>query len=222
MAKRVGVILSGCGVYDGSEIHEAVFTLYYLDKAGVEIVCMAPNRDQTHVVNHLTGQVVEGERRNILVESARIARGNIRDISTVSAAELDAVVMPGGYGAAKNLCDFAFKGANCEVLPEVERLIWDMHSQGKPVVAICIAPAVAVKALAQKGVHPKVTIGTDSETAAALEAIGAKHENRTVTEVTLDLENKVITTPAYMLAQRISEVAEGIENTINQLIQMLK
>lgn len=222
MSKKVGVILSGCGVYDGSEIHEAVFTLYYLDKAGAEVICMAPNRDQVHVVNHLTGEVVEGEKRNILVESARIARGNIRDIATVSANELDAVVMPGGYGAAKNLCDFAFKGEKCEVLPEVARLIQEMHRAGKPVVAICIAPAVAVRALTGIGVKPKVTIGTDPQTAQALEAMGGKHEPHSVAEVALDLENKVITTPAYMLAQRISEVAEGIGNTIDRLMELLK
>lgn len=221
MSKKVGVILSGCGVYDGSEIHEAVFTLYYLDRAGAEVICMAPNRDQVHVVNHLTGEVVEGEKRNILVESARIARGNIRDIATVSANELDAVVMPGGYGAAKNLCDFAFKGEKCEVLPEVARLIQDMHRAGKPVVAICIAPAVAVRALTQMGTKPKVTIGTDLQTAQALEAMGGRHEPHAVTEVALDLENKVITTPAYMLAQRISEVAEGIGNTIERLMGLL-
>ena len=221
MSKRVGVILSGCGVYDGAEIHEAVITLLALDRAGAEVVCMAPNKPQMHVVNHLTGEEAKGETRNILVESARIARGKIKDIATVNATDLDAVVMPGGFGAAKNLCNFAVKGADCEIDPEVERLIQDMHKRDKPVVAECIAPAVAVKALTDGGVKPKVTIGTDKGTADALEAMGGMHENHDVRGVAIDETNKVITTPAYMLGQHISEVADGIENTIKRLMDYL-
>ena len=130
---KVGVVLSGCGVFDGTEIHEAVLTLLALDRRGAEAVCMAPNVDQAHVVDHLSGQEAAGERRNVLVEAARIARGNIRDIATVQAAELDALMIPGGFGAAKNLCDFAFKGKDCQVHPEVARLVRQMHQAGKPV-----------------------------------------------------------------------------------------
>lgn len=221
MAKRVGVVLSGCGVYDGSEIHEAVLTLLALDRAGAEAVCMAPDKPQMHVVNHLTGQVTAGETRNVLVESARIARGKIHDIKSVKATDLDALVLPGGFGAAKNLCDFAVKGADCDVDPEVARLIVEMNRAGKWVVAICIAPAVAAKSLTRTGVRPTVTIGTDRETAAALERMGARHETHDVRGVAVDAENRIITTPAYMLGQSIAEVADGIDLTIRQLMKQL-
>ena len=136
---KVGVLLSGCGVFDGSEIHEAVLTLLTLDRAGAEIVCMAPNMDQAHVINHLTQEVMN-EKRNVLVESARIARGEIKDLQEVQAPDIDALIIPGGFGAAKNLSDFAFKGTAATVHPEVERLLNDMVAAGKPVGAICIAP----------------------------------------------------------------------------------
>ena len=222
MSKRVGVILSGCGVYDGAEIHEAVITLLALDRAGAEVVMMAPDCDQMHVVNHLTGEPVEGETRNVLVESARISRGNIRNIATVKVDELDALVMPGGFGAAKNLSDFAVKGADCKVARDVDRLILGMHKAGKPVVAICIAPAVAMKSLTGAGVKPTLTIGDDSGTAGALEAMGGIHENHNVRGVAIDRGNKLLSTPAYMLGQSISEVADGIENAINELMKMLE
>jgi len=222
MSKRVGVILAGCGYLDGAEIQEAVITLLALDRAGADVICMAPDCDQMHVVNHLTGNPVPGERRNVLVESARIARGNIRDLKTVKPSELDALVLPGGYGAAKNLCDFAVKGADCSVDPDVARMIVEMHRQGKPIVAICIAPAVAMKALTQAGVKPTLTVGTDPGSVAALEKMGGKHQVQDVRGVAIDKENRLISTPAYMLGQRISEVAEGIEKSIAELIKMLE
>ncbi len=218
MAKKVGVILSGCGVYDGSEIHEAVITMLALDRQGAEMVICAPDIPQMHVVNHLTGEVAEGETRNVLVESARIARGAIRDIAGVSAEELDALIIPGGFGAAKNLCDFAVKGPDCSVHPEVARLVREVHGQGKPVAAVCIAPAILARVLGEEG--PAVTIGTDRDTAAALERMGAQHTSCPVTEFVVDREKKLITTPAYMLAQRISEAAEGIEKTVRALLDM--
>lgn len=221
MPKRVGVILSGCGVYDGAEIHEAVITLLALDRAGADVIMMAPNRDQMHVINHLTGEEEAGVTRNVLVESARIARGNVMDITKVTADQIDALVIPGGFGAAKNLCDFAVKGAECGIVPEVSDLIRAMHTAGKPVVALCIAPAVAVKALTDGGYKPKVTIGSDAGTAAALEAMGGRHEIQDVRGVAIDFENKVLSNPAYMLGQSISEVADGIENTIHELMKML-
>jgi len=142
MAKKVGVILSGCGVYDGAEIHESVITLLALDRHGAEAVMCAPNTNQLHVVNHLSGEVDEGDERNVLVESARIARGAISDVAEVGADELDALILPGGFGAAKNLCDFAVQGADCSVNPDVARLVREVHGQGKPVAAVCIAPAL--------------------------------------------------------------------------------
>ncbi|NOZ93834.1 MAG: isoprenoid biosynthesis glyoxalase ElbB [Acidobacteria bacterium] len=218
MGKKVGVILSGCGVYDGSEIHEAVITMLALDRAGAEMIICAPDMPQMHVVNHLTGEVAEGETRNVLVESARIARGAIKDIAQVSADEMDALILPGGFGAAKNLCDFAVKGAACDVHPEVARLVRDVHAQGKPVAAVCIAPALVAKVLGDES--PELTIGTDAETAGALESMGAKHVSCPVRELVVDRERKLITTPAYMLAQNMSEAAEGIEKTVRTLLSM--
>ena len=150
MAKKIGVVLSGCGVYDGAEIHESVLTLLALDRRGASAVLCAPDTPQMHVVNHLSGQVEEGASRNVLVESARIARGAIRDLATVKADELDGLVLPGGFGAAKNLCDFAVKGADCSVHPEVARLVREVHAQGKPVGAVCIAPVLVAKVLGKE------------------------------------------------------------------------
>jgi enhancing lycopene biosynthesis protein 2 len=221
MAKpKVGVLLSGCGVYDGAEIHEAVITLLSLDRAGAEIVCMAPNVEQLHVINHLTGDVATGEKRNVLVEAARIARGNIRDLATVDPGELDALILPGGFGAAKNLCDFALKGADCTVHPEVARVVRGVHAAGKPIGAICIAPALVAKLLGDE--HPKLTIGTDRETAKALEKMGACHEACGVEGVVVDREHKLVTTPAYMLARSIAEAAAGIEKLVAEVLALLE
>src|SRR5512143_1224432 len=209
MAKKIGVILSGCGVYDGAEIHEAVLTLLSLDRRGAEAVVCAPDAPQMHVVDHRSGQVEAGASRNVLVESARIARGAIRDVATVTAEERDGLVLPGGVGAAKNLSDFAVKGAACSVHPEVARLVREVHAQGKPVGALCIAPAVVAKVLGSE--RPRLTIGTDEATAKGLEAMGATHVACAVTELAVDRERKLVSTPAYMLGQRISEVAEGID-----------
>ena len=218
MAKKIGVILSGCGVYDGSEIHEAVLTLLALDRRGAEMVLCAPNIPQMHVVNHLTGEVVPGETRNVLVEAARIARGNIRDIAEVKGDELDGLIIPGGFGAAKNLCDFAVKGPECTVHPEVARLIREVHGRGRPVAAVCIAPAILARVLGDES--PALTIGNDAETAAALEKMGARHLSCPVEDRVVDEERKLITTPAYMLAQGIAEAAAGIDRTVETLLEM--
>jgi enhancing lycopene biosynthesis protein 2 len=218
---KIGVVLSGCGVYDGSEIHEAVITLLAIDRAGAEAVCMAPNIEQMHVINHLTGEVAEGETRNVLVESARIARGKVRDIKEVSAAELDALMFPGGFGAAKNLCDFAVKGPDCTVQPEVARLVREIVQAKKPLAAVCIAPALVSKVLGGDKIAHKLTIGTDEETAAALQKMGTEHVSCPVREFVVDRENKMVSSPAYMLAGRISEAAEGIEKTVRALIEMI-
>ena len=216
--KKIGVVLSGCGVYDGSEIHEAVLTLLAIDRQGCEAVCMAPNVDLS-VVNHLTTQET-GEKRNVLAESARIARGNIRDVKEVTAADLDAIVFPGGFGAAKNLCDFATKGAAASVNPEVARLLKEMATAKKPIGAVCIAPAL-IAAVLGKDYSPTVTIGTDAGTAAEINKTGAKHQECPVTEFVIDARNNLVTSPAYMLATRISEVAEGIDNCVKEVIAML-
>jgi len=210
--KRVGVVLSGCGVYDGSEIHEAVITLLALDRAGAAAVCMAPDVDQAHVIDHLTGAEAGGTR-NVLTESARIARGQVKDIQDVTARELDALILVGGYGAAKNLSTFAFKGADCTVHGDVTRLVKQMHQAGKPIGAMCIAP-VAVARIFGGELRVDLTVGSDPETAAAIERMGARHVETPVTEIVVDEANKVVSTPAYMSAKTISEAAEGIEKLV--------
>jgi enhancing lycopene biosynthesis protein 2 len=217
--KRLGVILSGCGVYDGSEIHEAVLALLAIERAGAEAICMAPDIQQMHVINHFNGQTESGQQRSVLSESARIARGKVVDVATVSVQDIDGLVIPGGYGAAKNLCDFAVKGAACTVQPDVEQLIRDMVDKGKPVAAICIAPAVLAKAL--QGYAPRLTIGNDPDTVAALTAMGAQHVDCPVDGIVVDEKNRLISTPAYMLARDIAEAATGIEKAVQQLLAMI-
>lgn len=221
MAKRIGVILSGCGVYDGSEIHEAVITLLAIDRAGAEAICMAPNIPQLHVVNHLTGEPAAGESRNVLIESARIARGNIKDLATVQVKDIDALMLPGGFGAAKNLCDFAVAGSDCSVNPDVARLVKEIYAAKKPIAAVCIAPAVLSRVLGSENISHQLTIGTDEGTAEALQAMGSEHIACPVQEFVVDTENKLITSPAYMLAGSISEAAEGIEKTVQELIGLI-
>ncbi|MHB8056358.1 MAG: isoprenoid biosynthesis glyoxalase ElbB [Desulfuromonadaceae bacterium] len=216
--KKIGVVLSGCGVYDGSEIHEAVLTLLAIDRQGCEAVCMAPVGGFV-VTNHLTGQQ-EGEQRDVLVESARIARGKIRDIKEVKAAELDAIVFPGGFGAAKNLSDFAVNGAAAGVNPDVARLLKEMAAAGKPIGAVCIAPVLLAAVLGRE-LSPAVTIGNDAGTAAEIEKCGAKHQECLVSGFIVDRKNKIVTSPAYMLGTRISEVAEGIDKCVKEVINLI-
>lgn len=218
MKKKIGVVLSGCGVYDGSEIHEAVITLLALDRRGAEAICCAPDVPQMHVVDHLTGQPVAGQTRNVLAESARIARGKVRDVARVQAAELDGLILPGGFGAAKNLCDFATAGADCRVNPDVARLVREVHAQRKPVGAVCIAPALLARVLGTES--PELTIGNDAGTAAKLEQMGARHVDCPVSEMVVDQKRKLVTSPAYMLAHRISEAAEGIDKAVGALLDM--
>ena len=216
--KKIGVVLSGCGVFDGSEIHEATLALLAIDRAGCQAVCMAPNVEFP-VTNHLTKEA-SGESRNILTESARIARGKILDIAAVKATDLDAIVFPGGFGAAKNLCDFAMKGAAASINPEVARLLQEMAASSKPIGAICIAPVV-IAAVLGKQLAATVTIGTDSGTAAEIEKTGAKHQECPVHEIVVDRKNKIVTTPAYMLATRISEVADGIDKCVKEVVSLI-
>jgi len=219
--KKIGVVLSGCGVYDGAEIHESVIALLAIDRAGAQAVCMAPNVDQMHVVNHVTGEEAAGEKRNVLVESARIARGEIKDISTVKAEDIDALVFPGGFGAAKNLSSFAVKGENCDVHPEVLRLVKEFAAKQKPQAVLCIAPAMMAKIYEDAPKKPVLTIGNDKETSGKIEIMGSRHQDCAANDFVFDAENKIVSTPAYMLGQSISEVAEGIEKTINKLVQMI-
>jgi len=216
---KVAVILSGCGVYDGAEIHESVITLLALDRQGAEVSIFAPNIPQYHVINHLTGQEMN-EKRNVLVESARIARGSIKDLADANIADFDAVIFPGGFGAAKNLCDFAFKGVNCSVNPTVEKFIVEAFRAKKVLGFICIAPALLARVAAGLDLHPNLTIGTDAETSKAIEHMGACHVSCMVKESVVDEKNKIVSTPAYMLGQSIGEVAAGIEKLVEKVIQL--
>jgi enhancing lycopene biosynthesis protein 2 len=218
MAKKIGVCLSGCGVMDGSEIHEAVLTLLAIDKAGADAVCMAPDTEQMHVIDHVKNQPAEGENRNVLTESARIARGEIKPLENVHAADIDAIVFPGGFGAAKNLCTFAVDGPDCTVKPEVERIMKEMSDSGKPIGVMCIAPVIAAKVLGSKKVV--LTIGTDAETAGALEKMGARHKDCPVEQTVVDKENKVVSTPAYMLASGPADMADAIDKLVKEVIAM--
>ncbi|HET6459853.1 MAG TPA: isoprenoid biosynthesis glyoxalase ElbB [Syntrophales bacterium] len=215
---KTGVVLSGCGVFDGAEIHEAALILLFLDKAGSQIICMAPDVDQMDVVNHIKGEAA-GEKRNVLTESSRIARGDIKDIKDVKPADLDALIFPGGFGAAKNLCSFAVKGVDCTVNADVRRLVREMHSAKKPIGFVCIAPVIAAKVLGS--FNPQLTIGSDKDTAEAIEKMGGKHVVSTVDNIVVDKKNRIVTTPAYMLGPTISKVALGIEKLIKEVLKMV-
>ena len=217
---RVGVVLSGCGVNDGAEIHESVITMLALDRAGADIVFMAPNIDQLHVINHYTGSEMD-ESRNVLMESARIARGKIRDMAEVHASDVDALIFPGGFGVAKNLCDYAMAGTDCSVNPDVKRLATDVHKAEKPIGIICIAPAMFAKIMQGTGDSVEMTIGTDEQTSSDINSMGSNHITCSVEDIVIDKKNKVVSTPAYMLDQRISEVAEGIEKLVKEVLAMV-
>jgi enhancing lycopene biosynthesis protein 2 len=216
MSKKIAVILSGCGVYDGAEIHESVITLLRLDQRGAQVQCFAPNIAQLHVINHLTGDEMP-ESRNVLVESARIARGNIKDIREANVEDFDALIVPGGFGAAKNLSNFAIEGAGCTVQPDVLALTEAFAEAGKPVGLICISPALAAKIY---GPGVTCTIGNDADTAAAMNKMGATHADCAVTEIVEDKARKLVSTPAYMLAQSISEAASGINKLVDRVLEM--
>ena len=216
--KKIGVILAGCGVYDGSEIHEAVLTLLALDRAGADAICFAPDTEQFHVINHLKGEVADGEKRNVLVESARIARGNISDLKKMDPSSLDALIIPGGFGAAKNLCDYAVKGASFDVDPNVTRAVQSIHRAGKPLGFMCISPVIAARLLGSEQVE--LTIGNDSATATDIESLGARHLDRRVDEIVVDMKHKVVSTPAYMLGPTISEVAKGIDALVSKVLEL--
>lgn len=216
--KRVGVVLSGCGVFDGSEIHEAVLTLLALSRAGAQAVCLAPDREQTQVIDHRSGEAV-AERRNMLAEAARIARGEVTPLAQGDASQLDALIVPGGFGAAKNLSSLASDGAACWVDSDLQRLVRELHQAGKPLGFICIAPALLPKLL---GAPVRVTIGNDVGTAAAIEAMGGQHVACPVDEIVVDTAQRVVTTPAYMLAGSIAEAAQGIDKLVAQVLEMTR
>lgn len=214
MMPKIGVILSGCGVFDGSEIQEAVITLLCLDQQGAAYQCLAPDR-LLDVVDHATGQPTD-EQRSFLVESARIARGPVTDLAAVKGDAFDAWVLPGGFGAAKNLCTFAIDGAACELDPQVRRVLTEAHAAGRPIGFACIAPAVAAKTFG--ALSPQVTIGHDADAAAGIEAMGARHVACDVEDIVVDEQHRIATTPAYMEAKGVGEVYTGISKMVAQVL----
>lgn len=214
--KKIGVVLSGCGVYDGSEIHEAVLTLLAIARNDAQAICFAPDRQQTDVINHLTGEAM-ADSRNVLIEAARITRGDIHPLAQAAASDLDALIVPGGFGAAKNLSNFASQGSECRVDSDLAALAVAMHQSGKPLGFMCIAPAMLPKIF---DFPLRVTIGTDIDTAEVLEDMGAEHVPCPVDDIVVDEDNKIVTTPAYMLAQDIAQAALGIEKLVSRVLAL--
>ncbi len=219
--KKVAVILSGCGVYDGSEIHEACAALLALNRANAEAVVCAPVGPQMHVINHLTGDADNRVSRDIFTEAARIARGEIQPLAQVNPGEMDAVLLPGGFGAAKNLCTFAVDGANCTVNPEVEGFLREMQASGKPIGAMCIAPVILARIFG-RDLQPSLTIGNDPGTAEMVNDMGAVHVDCLACESVVDPANKLVTTPAYLRASNISDVFTGAEGFVEKLLDLCR
>ena len=214
--KKIAVILCGCGHRDGSEIHEATLTLWAVHKNGAEYQCFAPNVTQHHVLNHLTGEEMP-EQRNVLIEAARIARGRIKDLAQFNAADFDGLVIPGGVGAAKNLCTYAFDGPDCVINPDVARAVKAMHAAGKPIGALCIAPVILAKVLG--GVT--VTAGQDAETAANIVKMGGIHAPTSHGEIVVDRANKIVSTPCYMLDSRVDQIGAGADKLIQAMLELI-
>jgi enhancing lycopene biosynthesis protein 2 len=215
---KVAVVLAGCGFYDGAEINEAVLTLLCLEQQGATYQCFAPDIQQMHVINHLTGEPVAGESRNVLVEAARIARGRIQDVREARVDDFDALMVPGGFGAAKNLSNFAVAGTAMVVQPDFLKLARAFHEKGKPIGLICIAPVMAA---AICGEGARCTIGNDADTAATIKAMGGEHLQCPVTEARVDTEHKLVTTPAYMLAGKVSEAYSGISACVKEVLALV-
>lgn len=215
---KVAVVLAGCGVFDGAEIQEAVLTMLAIARQGGTYQCFAPNSPQNHVINHLTGQEEHGATRNVLIEAARIARGNVKDLREFKAADYDAILFPGGFGVAKNLCTFALDGPECHVNSDAERVIREVHEAGKPIGALCIAPALIARVL--KGVT--VTIGDNREVSDGLESMGATHITAGHGDVVIDHDARLATTPCYMLDGTIDQIATGADAVVAAVFDMIK
>merc|ERR1719510_1792794 len=221
---KIAVVLSGCGVYDGTEVHEAAAALAALSRAGAEVEMFAPDIDQAHVVDHSKGAEME-QSRSVMLESARIARGAVQPLSQLTVESADAVVIPGGFGAAKNLSDFGFKGADMTVKGEMERVINDFHSAGKPLALCCISPIIAAKVLGEK--NPKLTLGSTGEdwpyqgSIEVARGFGGNMEEKSVGEVCVDLENKIVTTPAFMYNGKFHQIQDGVSAMITELMKLL-
>jgi enhancing lycopene biosynthesis protein 2 len=213
--KKIAIVLSGCGFEDGAEIHESVLTMLALDKHGAAYSCFAPDIPQGKVYDHYKKRDIN-EQRNVLVESARIARGDIKPLSDFDAADFDAIVFPGGFGAASSFCSFAQDGVDCKVNKDVEKAILNMHQNSKPIGALCISPVLIAKVIK----NSKLTIGNDSDVAGAITNMGAIHENAGHGQIVIDNDKNIVTTPCYMLNSKISQVFEGVDKLIAELLKM--
>lgn len=226
---KLGVLLAGCGVYDGSEIHEATFALLAIDQMGAEAVCFAPDKDQYHVINHIDGKEMV-EKRNVLIESARIARGAVTSIADISVDDFDGLVIPGGFGAAKNLNQWAISGPDGPIDEDVKRIILECVSLGKPIAALCMGPTVVTKALEDSGFEPTLSVGTTEEKSPydigaisdGMKSIGSEIEMTTIDEVLVDDELKIVTAPCYMMEASISEIYENAYAAIEALVEMIE
>jgi enhancing lycopene biosynthesis protein 2 len=226
---KIGVLISGCGVYDGAEIQEVVLTLLAIKEIGAHAVCIGLNESQHHVINHLNGEEMN-EQRNMLVEAARITRGKVVDISEVEPADIDGLVIPGGFGSAKNFTDWAFKGADSSIHPKVKLMLVNLVNIGKPIAALCVSPVVVAKGLEDSNLRVRMTIGTDKESSpyiipefvTGLESVGAEMVMKTIREIEVDEANKIITAPCYMMDADIVEVRKNIRKAIESLRDLIE
>ena len=226
---KIGVLLSGCGVYDGAEIQEAVLTLLAIEEIGAEALCISINKKQHHVVNHLTGEEMP-EERNMMIESARIARGAVQDISQVDPVDIDALIIPGGFGSAKNFTTWAFNGPDGEILPEVKLLLVNLNNIGKPIAALCVSPIVLSKALQGSNVYAEMTIGTDKEASPydiqsfsnGLEKCGTNTTMKSIREINIDKKNKIVTAPCYMMNATILDIRKNIQSAVDAVRDLVE
>jgi enhancing lycopene biosynthesis protein 2 len=215
--KKVGVLFSACGVLDGTEIHEAVLSLLYLDKKGAQSICFAPNILMSEVKNHIDQENMN-ENRNVMIESSRISRGEIYDIKDIRTSDLDALIIPGGFGVVKNLSEFAGKGPQGDVQPDVHRIIMEMYEAKKTIGALCIAPVLVGMVLKNRNIT--MTIGKEEGVIAALEKIGVRHSICAVDDIVVDDTHRIVTTPAYMLGPSIKDVSKGIEKLVQKVLDL--
>jgi len=215
-SKKIAIVLAGCGVFDGAEIQEAVLSMYAIARQGSHYQVYAPDILQHHVINHITGQEMN-EKRNVMVEAARIARGKIKPLSEFDASGVDGLLFPGGFGVAKNLCDWAFKGPDMNVIPEIQHCILDMLNAQKPIAALCIAPVLLAKIVR----NVELTLGKDKNDADAIESMGATHHFTTHGEVIIDQKHKILTTPCYMLDATIDQIGTGAENIVKAMLELM-
>jgi enhancing lycopene biosynthesis protein 2 len=221
---NIGVLLSGCGVYDGAEIQETVLTLLAIEELGAQAICISIDENQHHVVNHITGEEMH-EARNMMIEAARISRGAIREISSIQPSEIDALVIPGGFGSAKNFSNWAFEGPNGNIHPKVKLLLVNLINIGKPIAALCVSPILVAKALQDSGIKTSLTLGTDKEKSpydikdfhAGIESVGAITEMKTIREIQIDKKNKIVTAPCYMMDANIKEIRQNIQDAVEAL-----